>query len=93
MQMGQDMSCDALSTSSSAHPTPQASVEPAPPPLHVPSKGDKVAFSLIKPTSTHAEAAQTLLVIVLGERLCPHFPSERPPFRHGFVLLDIYETG
>ena len=60
MQIGQDMSCDALSTSSSAHPTPQASVEPAPPPLHVPSKGDKVAFSLNKPTSTHAEAAQTL---------------------------------
>ena len=59
--MGQDMSCDALSTSSTTHAPPQASVEPAPPPPHVPSKGDKVPLSLIKPTSTHAEAAQTLL--------------------------------
>ena len=58
--MGQDMSCDALSTSSSAHPTPQASMEPTPPPQHVPSKANDVALSLIKPTSTHAEAAQTL---------------------------------
>ena len=55
------MSCDAFSTSSSAHAPPQASVEPAPPTLYVPSKGNKVPFSLIKPTSTHAEATQTLL--------------------------------
>ena len=59
--MGQDMSCHALSTSISAHPTPQASVEPTPPPQHVLSKANHVALSLIKPTSTHAEAAQTLL--------------------------------
>ena len=55
------MSCYAFSTSCSTNPTPQASVEPAPPPLYVPSKGDKVPFSLIKPTRTHAEATQTLL--------------------------------
>ena len=29
-QVGQDMSCDARYTSVLAHPTPQASVEPAP---------------------------------------------------------------
>jgi hypothetical protein len=68
--MGQDMSCDALSTSSSAHPTPQASVEPAPPPPHVLSKANDIALSLVKPTSTHAEAAQTLywLCVTFGQR-------------------------
>ena len=60
VQVGQDMSCDAVRASISAHATPQASVEPAPPP-HVLSKAMYIALSLIKPTSTHAEATQTLL--------------------------------
>jgi hypothetical protein len=59
--MGQDMSCDAIDTSRTAHPTPQASVEPTPPPQHVLSKTKHVALSLVKPTSTHAKATQTLL--------------------------------
>ena len=36
-------------------------MKPTPPTLYVPSKGNKVPFSLIKPTRTHAEATQTLL--------------------------------
>ena len=36
-------------------------MKPTPPTLYVPSKGNKIPFSLIKPTRTHAEATQTLL--------------------------------
>jgi hypothetical protein len=58
--MGQNILRDAFSTSSSAHPTPQASVEPAPPTSYILSKATDVALSLVKPTRTHTKATQTL---------------------------------
>ena len=55
------MLCKPFSASLLTYASPQASVEPVPPPLHILSKANDVAVSLIKPTSTCAEAAQTLL--------------------------------
>ena len=55
------MLCKPFSASLLTYAPPQASVGPAPPPPHVLSKAIYIALSLIKPTSTHAEATQTLL--------------------------------
>ena len=59
--MDQDMTSDAFDSSFSTHASPQAPMKPTPPPLHVLPKPNDVGLSLVKPTSTHAEATQALL--------------------------------